>query len=168
MWTSATQRAFDALKKAFISALVLVHPNPTKPFQVETDASEFALEAILSQLDDNGTLHLVAYYSRKFRASEINYLGYDKELATIIFSFAVWQPYLAGARHCIQVVIDHKNLMYFSSNRTLNRRQARWLTFLADYDFEIIFQLGIQHGKADALSRRPDFALYPVDAAHAQ
>jgi hypothetical protein len=54
-----------------MSAPVLVHPNPTKPVQVKTDASDFALGAILSQLDDDSTLHLVAYYS--FLPSEINY-----------------------------------------------------------------------------------------------
>jgi hypothetical protein len=151
-----------------MSALALVHPNLAKPFQVETDASDFALGAILSQLDDDGTLHPVAYYSRKFSASEINYPVYDKELAAIISAFTEWRPYLAGAQHHIQVVTDHKNLLYFASSRTLNRRQARWSIFLADYDFEIIFRPGIQHGKADALSGRPDLALCPGDDAHTQ
>ena len=168
VWTAATQHAFDALKQAFMSAPVLVHPDPAKPFQVETDASDFALGAILSQLDDDGTLHPVAYYSRKFSASEINYPVYDKELAAIISAFAEWRPYLAGAQHRIQVVTDHKNLLYFASSRTLNRRQARWSIFLADYDFEIIFRPGIQHGKVDALSRRPDLALCPGDDAYTQ
>ena len=63
---------------------------------------------------------------------------------------------------------DHKNLVYFSNTRTLNRRQARWSTFLADYDFEIVFLPGGQHGKADALSRRADLELRPNDAAYAQ
>jgi hypothetical protein len=138
-----------------MSAPVLVHPNPTKHFQVETDASDFALGAILSQLDDDGTLHPVAYYSRKFSASEINYPVYDKELIAIISAFVEWRSYLARAQHCIQVVIDHKNSLYFASSRTLNRRQARWSIFRADYDFDIIFRPRIQHDKADTLSRCP-------------
>jgi hypothetical protein len=90
MWTSATQNAFDALKKAFILVRVLVHPDLTKPFQVEIDASDFTIGAIFSQLDDNNTLRLVSYYSRKFITLENNYPMHDKELVE-------WQPYLARA-----------------------------------------------------------------------
>ena len=140
---------------------MLVHPDPTRPFQVETDAAVFAIGVVLSQPDNEGTLHLVAFYSRKFTAPEINYPVYDKELATIISAFTEWRPYLVGAQHRIQVLTDHKNLIYFTTSRTLNRRQARWSFFLADYDFEILFRLGVQHGKVDALSRRPDFARVP-------
>mgnify|MGYP000532974220 FL=1 len=168
LWTSAAQRAFDALKAAFLTAPVLVHPDPTRPFQVETDASDFAIGVVLSQPDDEGTLRPVAFYSRKFTAPEINYPVYDKELAAIISAFTEWRPYLAGAQHRIQVLTDHKNLIYFTTSRTLNRRQARWSSFLADYDFEILFRPGVQHGKADALSRRPDFALRPGDDAYSQ
>ena len=75
---------------------------------------------------------------------------------------------MVGALHRIQVLTDHKNLIYFTTRRTLNRRQARWSSFLVDYDFEIMFRPGIQHGKVDALSRRPDFALRPGDDAYSQ
>ena len=140
---------------------MLVHPDPTSRFQVETNASYFAISAVLSQPDDDGTLHPVTFYSRKFKAPEINYLVYDKELVASIFAFTKWRPYLARAQHRIQVLTDHKNLIYFTTSRTLNRRQARWSSFLADYDFEILFQPRVQHGKVDALSRRPDVALRP-------
>ena len=60
-WTTAAQKAFDMLKQAFTMAPILLHPDPTKPFQVETDASDFAIGAILSQADKVGVLHLVAY-----------------------------------------------------------------------------------------------------------
>ena len=92
---------------------------------------------VLSQLDDAGTLHLVAYYSWKFSVPEINYPVYDKELAAIISSFTEWRPYLAGAQHHIQVVIDHKIRLYFTTNHTLNRRQTRWSTFLTEYDLKL-------------------------------
>ena len=59
------QTAFDALKATFLSALGLDHLDPKSPFQVETDASNFAIGVIMSQPDGDGTLHLVAFYSRK-------------------------------------------------------------------------------------------------------
>ena len=120
IWTSATQNSFDALKAAFLTTPMLVHPDRTRPFQVEADASDFAIGAVLSQLNDDGTLHPVSFYSRKLTTPEINYPVYDKELATIISAFTEWRPYLAEAQHRIQVLTDHKNLIYFTTSHTLN------------------------------------------------
>ena len=61
-----------------MSAPLLAHPDPRRPFQVETDASNFAMGAVLSQPADVGTVYPVAYYSRKFSAPEVNYPVYDK------------------------------------------------------------------------------------------
>jgi hypothetical protein len=123
-WNPTAQAAFDTLKMAFTSAPILIHPDPAKPFIVETDASNFALGAILSQFGIDGLLHPVAFYSRKLTSAEINYQVYDKELLAIIMAFEQWRPYLAGAQHRVQVLTDHKNLLYFTTTRTLNRRQA--------------------------------------------
>jgi hypothetical protein len=59
------------------------------------------------------------------------------EFLAIIAAFEEWWCYLVGPQHHIQVITNHKNLIYFSTTRTLNRRQARLSTFLANYDFEI-------------------------------
>jgi hypothetical protein len=58
---------------AFTSAPILIHLDPAKPFIVETDDSDFALGAILSQFGINGLLHPVAFYSQKHTSAEINY-----------------------------------------------------------------------------------------------
>ena len=89
---------------------------------VQTDASNFAIGAILSQSNNDGILHPIAFYSRKFTPPEINYPIYDKELSAIISAFEEWRPYLAGAQHRVQVVTDHKNLVYFTTTRILNWR----------------------------------------------
>ena len=83
----AEQFAFMALKFAFMTAPILLHPDPTKPFIVETDVFDFAIGPILSQPDNDGVHHLVAYYSCKFTTPEINYPIYGKELAAIISAF---------------------------------------------------------------------------------
>jgi hypothetical protein len=98
-WNPMAQAAFDTLKMAFTSAPILIHPDPAKPFIVETDASDFALGAILSQFGIDGLQHPVAFYSRKLTNVEINYQVYDKELLAIITAFEQWRPYLAGAQH---------------------------------------------------------------------
>ena len=86
-WNSDAEKAFQLLKTAFTTAPVLVHPDFSKPFFMETDASNFALGAVLSQLGDGEKLHPVAFHSRKFSAAEINYEIYDKELLAIVDSF---------------------------------------------------------------------------------
>jgi hypothetical protein len=69
LWSDAAQAAFDSLKQAFGSAPVLSHPDNPRPFLVETDASDYANGAILSQYDDFSVLHrglgTVAFYSRQ-------------------------------------------------------------------------------------------------------
>jgi len=110
---------------AFTSAPILIHPDLAKPFIVETDASDFALGAILSQFGIDGLLHPVAFYSRKLTSAEINYQVYNKELLAIITTFEQWRSYFARAQHRIQVLTDHKNLLYFTTIRTLNHHQAR-------------------------------------------
>ena len=165
-WTPAAETAFTTLKSAFTSAPILMHPQLDRPFVVETDASDFALGAILSQEDNAGILHPVAYHSRKFSAAEINYEIYDKELLAIIDSFQTWRQYLLGAQHQVIVYCDHKNLEYFMTTRVLNRRQARWSMFLSDFDFRITYRPGTAQGKPDALSRRRELEPKEGDEAH--
>ena len=86
--------AFKTLKKAFISAPVLYHFDPTKTAVVETNASDFALGTILSQKGDNGRLHPVAFYFRKLQPAEMNYKIHDKELLVVMDCFAKWRRYL--------------------------------------------------------------------------
>ncbi len=135
---------------------------------METDVSDFALGVILSQFGIDGLLHPVAFYSRKLINAKINYQVYDKELLAIITTFEQWRPYLAEAQHRVQVLTDHKNLLYFTTTRTLNRRQACWSIFLADFNFDIQYQFGTQQGKADALSRRSKYELRTGDEAYGQ
>ncbi len=151
----AAQRA---LIEAFTSAPVLKHFDPEIQAVVETDASDFALGAILSQ-NYGKLLHPVAYHSRKFTSSEINYDVCDKELLAIVDCFKRWRRYLEGARHQVHVITDHNNLELFTTTKILNRRQARWAQELAGYDFRIYFRPGRQNAKADYLSRRPEHRL---------
>jgi hypothetical protein len=162
-WSDACQDSFDQLKLAFSSQPLLRHADSNKAFVVETDASDFAISGILSQLDDNDVLHPVAYFSRKLTSPEANYEIHDKELLAIIASFHRWRPFLSGSRFPVTVYTDHKNLEYFGVSRKLNRRQVRWSLFLTDYDYQIVYRPGKEGGKPDALSRRSDFGYHQLD-----
>lgn len=152
-WTVTMEESFNTLKEAFTTAPILVHFDPAKPATVETDASDFALGAILSQKGDDDKLHPVAFHSRKLTKPEMNYEIHDKELLAIVDSFFRWRRYLEGAEHRVEVFSDHQNLAYFTTAKVLNRRQARWAQELAAYNFIINYRPGKLNGKADVLSR---------------
>jgi hypothetical protein len=84
------EKVFEELKNQFTTAPILTHFDLTKTCIAETDASDFTLGAILSQKDEEGRLHPIAFHSRKFQSAEINYEVLDKELLAIIDSFKVW------------------------------------------------------------------------------
>ena len=163
-WDKNTQKSFDLLKKKFTSTLILIHPDPARPFILETDASDFAISGVLSQYTQHSKKpHPIGFYSRKLSPAEINYDVHDKELLAIVDCLAHWRPFLLGANHPITIFTDHKNLVHWTTSKNLNRRQVRWSQFLADFNFFIHYRPGSLGGKPDALSRRRDYALKEDD-----
>ena len=152
-WTPEAEAAFQTLKDALTANPILVHADPQQPFTLHTDASDYALGAVLSQNE-----HPVAYYSRKLTDSEINYAVHDKELLAIVAAFKHWRHYLAGSQHVITVYCDHKNLTFFAAKRILKQRHARWAELLSEYAFELQYLPGNKNTAADALSRRAGLA----------
>ena len=148
--------AFQLLKDAFSTAPVLAQWEPGRPIIVETDASDYALAAILSIQLANGEIHPVAFHSRSFNPTELNYDVHDKELFAIYEAFRVWRHYLDGSSIPVDVVTDHKNLEYFATTKVLNRRQARWSEYLCQFNLVIRFRPGKLGAKPDALTRRWD------------
>jgi len=98
LWGQEQQAAFDLLKKAFTSAPILRHFDYNREIIVEMDASDYVSASILSQHDDDGVLHPVAFYSKKHSPAECNYEIYDKELMAIVRAFEEWRPHLEGSR----------------------------------------------------------------------
>ena len=156
-WTILTEDAFTYLKHRFTTAPILATFNPAVQVILETDASDYAIGACLSQKDKEGKLRPIAFYSRKFTPPELNYEIHDKELLAIVEAFQQYRVYLEGSEHPILVYTDHKNLLYFTTTKTLNRRQARWSLLLSSYNFTITYRPGAHNTKADALSRRADY-----------
>lgn len=81
---------------SFTTAPVLAHYDSTRETWVETDALDFVVAGVLSQMHD-GVLRAVAYFSKKMSPAKCNYMIYDKELLAIIKSFETWRPELANA-----------------------------------------------------------------------
>ncbi len=109
-WSPAAKEAFEALKKAFTCALLLIHPDPNRPFIVEVDASTTGVGAVLSQ--QQGTpakLHPCAFFSRKLSLAERNYDISNRELLAIKLALEKWRHWLEGAQHPFIVLTDHTN-----------------------------------------------------------
>jgi hypothetical protein len=154
-WLKDQQEAFEEMIHKFTTAPTLWHFDHSREVIIETDASDYVSAGVLSQRDDDGVLHPVAFLSKKHSPAECNYDIYDKELMAIIKALEEWRSEYEGAEHTLQLITDHKNLEYFMSKKLLNRRQARWAQFLSRFDYEIVYRPWKSNGKADVLTRRP-------------
>lgn len=148
--------AFNSMKLAFSSAPVLIHFDDSKESFLYTDASDFAISGILYQQGIDNALHPIAFFSRKLDTAEINYDVHDKEMLAIMASLRDFRHWLSGTLIPVSVITDHKNLQYFMAQRVLNRRQARWMLELSEYNIRLSYAPGSQN-PADAPSRRDDY-----------
>ncbi|MGB8167070.1 MAG: reverse transcriptase domain-containing protein, partial [Chthoniobacteraceae bacterium] len=155
-WGESEQAAFTQLKQAIMSAPVLAMPDPALPYEVYTDASAFALGAVLLQNHGKG-MQPVAYLSRKLTDTERRYPTGDREMLGIFYALTEWRCYLEGAEFTVNS--DHLNHTWFASKRDLSRRQAKWSMWLESYygSVDIQYKAGSSN-LSDPLSRRPDLA----------
>ena len=115
---------FNSLKKAFTSAPILTYWIPDTQIIVETDALDYALTAILFIVNKENEVHPVTFHSHTFTVVELNYNTHNKELLAIFEAFKIWYYYLEGSAYSINIVMDYKNLEYFSTTKMLTWRQA--------------------------------------------
>ena len=129
---------FNTLKKAFTTAPVLTHWIPGSPLIIKTDTSDYALTAILSTVSPtDNEVHPIAFHSHTFMPAKLNYDVHNKELLAIFEAFKIWCHYLEGSPTPIDVVMDHKNLEYFSTTKLLTHCQVCWLEFLCQFNLTI-------------------------------
>ncbi|MBW0589037.1 hypothetical protein O181_128752 [Austropuccinia psidii MF-1] len=118
---------------------------------LKTDASDYALDAILSQVSDSGK-HPIEFNSRKLIPEELNYEIHDKELLGIVCDLKRWRAFLLSLSSPFGVLTDHSSLQYFMSSKVLTCRQARWAEFLCESHFSITYLPGSLATLLDALS----------------
>jgi hypothetical protein len=154
-WCDKAQTAFDTLKQSLQTAPILLLPDPSLPFVVHTDASGFAVGAVLQQDRQQGQgLQPVAYLSKKMNDAETRYPVHEQELLAIVTALTTWGHYLKGTH--FTVATDHKSLIHFQTQPMVSGRQVRWLQALDPFDFTIEYVKGETNVTADGLSRRPD------------
>ncbi len=155
-WDQACQTIFDHMKKRMTEASILRHFDQNRKTILETDSFDYVNDDILSQYDDEETLHPMIYYSKNLSLAECNYEIYDKKLLAIIRAFEHWRPELKLTELLIKMFTDHQALTPLMEDKELSRRQMRWVQKLVDFNFKIMYRPGKQNIKVDALTRRAD------------
>ena len=153
IWGPDQQQAFEILKDRLMNYPVLAPPLPEGRYIIDTDASDFAMGAVLQQ-EQNGTVRVISYASKTFDAAERQYCTTRKELAAVIYALKTFRHYILGVEKFL-LRTDHGALTSLFRVPVPIQQQARYLNFLADYNFEIQHRAGINHGNSDGLSRRP-------------
>ena len=158
-WSQLHTKSFQQLKLALNSSPCLVHPNPELQFVLATDASDFALGAVLMQ-DHGKGLQPIQFYNRKLNAAERNYSVYDKEMLAVVSAMNNWYYHLESSKFPVLVMTDHQPLAYSSSapvkpNLRAQSRWVRWLSELGAFKIQWQYVKG-EKQMADPLSRRPD------------
>jgi hypothetical protein len=160
-WSNTEHTAFTAVKASLLHAPILALPDPDRPFSVVCDASDFAIGSALLQTDDDGRERVIAFESRQLKAAEKNYPVHDKELLAMKYALVKFRVHLLGSKPFV-IYTDHASLRTATQSPHLSQRMARWLSFFAEYNFEVKYKPGKQNALADALSRRPDYELAHV------
>ena len=122
------------------SRLILAHYDPKKAVSIETDASKYVTAGIISQIEDDGFVRLVAFRSKSMSKSECNYDGHDKELLAIILALEDWRRYVKGSRQRAKILTNYKNLVPFMTKKKPNERQVRGKEFLSQFYFKIEYR----------------------------
>lgn len=143
-------KSFETCKALLTNAPLLQYPNFDKPFILTTDASNYAIGAVLSQ-GTIGNDKPVAYASRTLNGTETKYSTVEKELLAILWAVKYFRPYLYGRK--FQIYTDHRPLTWLYSLTEPNSKLTRWRLRLQEYDFEVVYRSGKQNSNADALSR---------------
>ena len=120
---------------------------------MDTDASFDGIGAVLSQCDEHGKEHVIAFASRVLSKVERNYSVTIKELLALVTFMSHFCPYLLGRDFKLRT--DHAALSWLLSFKDPSGQLARWLEKIHEYSFSIIHRKGKLHSNADAMSRLP-------------
>jgi hypothetical protein len=179
LWSEDCETAFQSLKKALMESPVLAYPQDEGMFILDTDASDHAIGAVLTQLQvpssdfdkwterQKSTLEkkfhqeekVISYASRSLTKEERNYCVTRKELLAVMTFVKYYRHFLLGRKFLIRS--DHRPLKWLFHLQDPTGQIARWQETLARYDFDLEYRPGNQHSNADGMSRRPEEELKP-------
>lgn len=165
-WGPTQQKAFSDLKTALSSAPILGFVDVEKDYIIDSDASDFAVGAVLSQVQDVKIVGndgkytyeprevVLAFTSKKLLERETRYSTIEKELLGILHALETFHEYIYGRRVLCRT--DHAPLQYLWKKKNPSGRLGRWLLATQKYDLDVRYRPGRVNSAADAMSRNPD------------
>nr|XP_034195210.1 uncharacterized protein LOC117611386 [Osmia lignaria] len=158
-WTEDQQKSFENLRDELCTQPILQYPDFNRPFIVTTDASDYAIGAVLSQGEIGNDLP-IAYASRTLNKAERNYSATEKECLAMVYAVQYFRPYLYGTKFTL--VTDHRPLVWLHSVKDPTSRLMKWRLRLLEYEYQVIHKAGKTNKNADALSRNPVPSCLPL------
>jgi len=149
-WSEEAQLAFETLKKALVEATSLAFPVPQEPCVLDTDASDVAVGAVLSQRAD-GIERPIAFFSRVMNVTQRNYCTTRCELLAVICALQHFRHYLLGTKVILRT--DYHSLKWLQTFKRPEGILARWVETMAEFDFVIEHRPGRLHSNVDGVSR---------------
>ena len=131
-WNERRQKAFESLKYHLTHPPVLAMPRDEGEYVLDTDCSDVAASAVLSQIQD-GEERVIAYSSRTLSKSEQLYCITRKELLAVVNFVKHYRCYLVGRQFRIRT--DHAALQYLHKSVNLLGQSARWLQYLEEFNY---------------------------------
>ena len=132
----------------------MAYADYSKPFCLQTDASEKGLGAVLYQKQDDGTMRVIAYASRTLSKSEKNYDAHKLEFLALKWGISNrFHEYFYGGN--FEVFTDKNPCTYLLTTAELDATGQKWVVSLTSYNFKLHYKSGKLNVKADALSRIP-------------
>ena len=152
VWSDECSVAFEMLKDKLVQSPILAHPDFTKPFILDVDASDKCIGAVLSQETEDGEC-VIAYGSRTLTQSERLYCVTRKELLALVNFVKFFRHYLYGKKFHVRT--DHGSLRWLMNFKNPEGQVAKWIEFLSAFHMDIEHRPGRSHGNADGVSRIP-------------
>ena len=161
-WGKEQEEAFLRLKDALSKPPVMAHPDFSKPFIIDVDASDVGVGAVLSQLHDDSKERVVAYQSYKFKPAERKWSTTEREFFGLVTSCRLFKSYIYGRRFTMRT--DHQALLgIINKPKDLSPKWARWWSAMSGQNCKVIYRPGKNHGNADGLSRTTQFEDISID-----
>uniref|UniRef100_A0A8C6V5S1 Gypsy retrotransposon integrase-like protein 1 n=1 Tax=Neogobius melanostomus TaxID=47308 RepID=A0A8C6V5S1_9GOBI len=155
-WSSEAQNSFEEVKRLLVNSPALTLFDPALQIVISTDASDYGLGGVFTQVQPDGTEKPVAFASRTLTSTERKYSTVEKEALACVWATEKWRTYLWGRRFILRT--DHQALTTLLSTKGMGRagmRIARWSARLLCFDYDVVYRPGTQNYTADCLSRLP-------------
>ncbi|GFW54671.1 transposon Tf2-9 polyprotein [Trichonephila clavipes] len=149
-WGFDQQNAFQTLKNSLTTPPVLKQADGTKPYIIRTDASNYALGAVLLQREGSDE-HPIEYASRLLTPAERNYSTTEREALAVVWALKKFRGYIEGTE--ITVASDHQPLKWLLNLKSPTGRLARWALEIQSFNLKVQYIPGKANVVADMLFR---------------